>query len=72
MSDFELTSLDKNSATWVRLSRYMEERIMQLRIQNDGDKNELETAKLRGRIAELKGLLWLDVQPSSDPDRRPE
>ena len=56
---FVLTKGERLNPVWMALSRHLEERIAQLRMQNDGDKDERETAKLRGRIAELKGILAL-------------
>lgn len=52
-----LTSIEKQSAVWLKLKKHMLERIDSLRCQNDGDHTPEETAKLRGRIAELRGLL---------------
>ena len=56
----ELLNSDQISPTWMKLKLHIEKRIEQLRKENDGDRTELETSKLRGRIAELKALLALD------------
>lgn len=59
-----LTSSDANSATWERIKKHLEERIERHRRENDKGLSMEDTAKLRGRIAELKYLLDLD-KPSS-------
>jgi hypothetical protein len=56
---FRLGADDLESPTWHRLSEYLEKRLARLREQNDGDQSEADTAKLRGRIAELKLILSL-------------
>lgn len=54
---FKLASSDKESPTWGKLRRHIEERMQQLRAENDGPLDAALTAALRGRIAELKLLL---------------
>lgn len=61
---FILTDGEKLSPVWIKLMAYCEDRLQNLRIQNDGIKNENDTAMLRGRIAELKTLIsFNNVQP---------
>jgi hypothetical protein len=60
MSDFNLTDAERISPVWARVKEIIEDRIAKHRIANDGDKSPEDTAKLRGRIAELKDLLKLD------------
>ena len=55
-----LTRDEKESKLWKRLLEHCESRLQTLRMQNDGDKSEIETAKLRGRILEVKAFLGLD------------
>jgi hypothetical protein len=57
-----LSTEDKRSPLWGRLMARCERRLADLRIQNEGDKSEVETATLRGRIAEVKALLALDKE----------
>jgi hypothetical protein len=67
---FALTSSERNSALWLRLDRYWKDRLDRLRAQNDGDKSDIETANLRGRIAELKTIVALGREqnvPESAP-----
>lgn len=56
---FKLEVSDRQSVTWARLSSYCDDRLATLRAQNDADMSEVETAKLRGRIAEVKAMLAL-------------
>ena len=48
---------DIQSATWQKMRAHIQARIDLLRKQNDNDADQESTAKLRGRIAELKKLL---------------
>ncbi len=57
-----LSEYEKQSAVWVKVSKYLTERLDTLRLQNDGDRTSIETARLRGRIAEIKTLL--DIGPA--------
>lgn len=57
MSDrIELSDSEKCSAAWGKVQAYLEKRLTELRIANDRDMTEQETAKWRGRIAEVKAL----------------
>ncbi len=51
-----LTQEERHSSLAIKMEKYLSARIDGLRKQNDGDRNAEETAKLRGRIAELKIL----------------
>lgn len=55
----ELTQRDRDSDTWEKLHAYLTERLDELRRKNDNDMGEIETARLRGQIREVKGLLAL-------------
>jgi len=57
---FCLAEHEKHSALWRALMRRCEERLTELRQMNDADQTLEGTAKLRGRIAEVKTLLALD------------
>jgi len=54
-----ITAMERNSAVWQKLKPYLETRLETLRRQNDGQLTPDQTAKVRGRIAEVKGLLSL-------------
>lgn len=63
------TPADFESATWQRLKWHLQARLESHRQANDADKDLETTAKLRGRIAELKVLLALDEPaPAPVPD----
>lgn len=57
---FYLSREEKNSRLWMRLMSHFEERLALLRSQNDGDRSEMETAKIRGSIAEIKQFIALN------------
>jgi hypothetical protein len=56
---FELTAEDLMSGTWRRLQKHLNERLAMLRMRNDSEMSDHETAKVRGQIAEIKALLAL-------------
>lgn len=56
---FRLTPAERQSDAWRRLEKHLTDRLQSLRVQNDGDNSYEATAKLRGRIAELKAMLAL-------------
>jgi hypothetical protein len=55
-----LTQDEKDSKLWRKLMKHWEDRLQILRTQNDGDKDEKATSRLRGQIAELKAMLGMD------------
>ena len=55
--------IDFRSDTWRALEEMATTKLDGLRRKNDGQLDELKTAHLRGRIAELKDLLTL-AQPA--------
>lgn len=57
--EFRLEKGDLSSPTWSKLRRHMEAQLDKLRRENDKDADPVRTAKLRGRIAQLKNLLAL-------------
>lgn len=59
----ELTKEDFTSPTWLRLRKYCERRLDELRRKNDGLLSADDTARLRGRIAQLKEIQALADQP---------
>lgn len=58
-----LTESDRNSDTWKRIREHYEGQLQKARNQNDNDQDPVQTARLRGRIAEIKLLLALDKPP---------
>jgi len=60
----KLTEDQKHSAMWMAIEAELNERLNDLRKQNDGDRTHEETAKLRGRIEEVKRMLdWAKPDP---------
>ena len=59
MSEPVLTPQDRQSASWLKLKERYEARLATLRAQNDSELDERKTARLRGRIAEVKAFLSL-------------
>ena len=52
----------RNSAAWTVLKKHYEARLETLRRQNDGDLDDSQTRRLRGRIAEVKAFLALGAE----------
>lgn len=55
----KLNSVERQSALWRKLEQHFNERLATMRQKNDGNLDPLETAKVRGRITELKDLIAL-------------
>lgn len=58
-----LLDSDLQSPTWLRIEKYLNDRLATLRKENDQDLDERKTAKVRGRIEEVKKLLKLKESP---------
>lgn len=58
-----LNQADLLSPTWIKLRKHFEERLTEYRAKNDGRLTEIETAHLRGRIAEARYILSLSALP---------
>lgn len=63
-----LTPPERVSALWQTLSTHWKQRIDELHARLEGDLPEADTAKLRGRLAELRANLALgdDVPAATD------
>lgn len=57
---FRLNAADAQGETWQKLKRHLEAELAKRRQENDKDLDAEQTAKLRGRINELKRILTLD------------
>ena len=64
MTEPVLTPQDRQSSPWLKVKQHLEARLAKLRAENDGDLPIEKTAKLRGRIAEVKALMALDADPA--------
>lgn len=65
--------IDFGSETWKALVEKYETRLDDLRKRNDGDLSDIQTAKLRGRIHEIREFLALAKAPEqvADEDQNP-
>lgn len=66
--DFGLTPLERAQPVWVKIEAWLKQRIEDQSRENEKDLDELKTARLRGEIKALRGLLALgeEVPPSND------
>ena len=55
----KLSTEDFRSQTWRRIADIFEERLNELRKQNDAHLDQVKTSEIRGRISELKKILAL-------------
>lgn len=56
------------SPLWAKLKEHFENELTVLRERNDGDLDEIKTAKLRGRCAQIKEFLLLERPAEPEPD----
>ena len=54
---------DKHSAAWQTVKQFTEEKLAEMREENDRDLDPVETSKLRGRIEFAKEVLALEKAP---------
>ena len=60
----KLTEAEKNSDVWAKIRTHLQEKLAKYREQNDNSVlGDVETARLRGRIAEVKALLDIEKEP---------
>lgn len=55
------------SPLWAKLQEHMEQQLADLRRRNDQDLDEIKTAKLRGRLLQIREFLLL-ASPPGDPE----
>ena len=60
---FTLNAAERMSPLWLRLCAYLDQRIEDLRTQNEGDRTIEQTSKLRGQIAEARSIRKLGADP---------
>lgn len=53
----KLSERELNDPLWMKLKSHYEAHLIQLRASNDNEKTDIETARLRGRIAQVKAFL---------------
>lgn len=67
--ELQLSEDELRSALWMKLAAHFENKLIRYRKKNDGNLGTDDTARLRGRIAEVKEILALDTRTgSSDRD----
>lgn len=54
---------DRQSQTWAKLKKYLEQTLREDRESNDNRLSDLDTARLRGAIARTKVILALGDDP---------
>lgn len=57
--DLVLTDAELGSALWMKLNKHFEQRLAAYRASNDQPADAIQTAHLRGKIAEVKAVLKL-------------
>ena len=70
MVALEKGELQTHSLTWAFIRNHCIESVNRLREQNDADKNEIETAALRGEIRALKKVLNLPESTAREVSRK--
>lgn len=63
-----LLSHEVQSPLWAKLKEHCEDELAKLRERNDGNLGDLDTARLRGRIAQIKEFLLLETPAEPEPD----
>lgn len=63
---------DFQSKAWKRLTSSLHARLQELRESNDTHVDPMQTAAIRGSIAEVKRILALDASASARPAVTPE
>ena len=59
-----LSKTDRLSPIWQGVKDHLEARLMRLRVMNENESlDAVQTASIRGRIAEVKGLLSIGEDP---------
>lgn len=63
----KLTEHDLASPLWEKLNKHWVDRLTQLRLENEKNLSEIDTARLRGKIAEVKLAQSLgSLKPETD------
>ena len=68
MTQFKLEEHEINSPLWQKLKKHYESKLDSLRISNDSDSTELQTARRRGRIQEIKNILSAGIPEQAEEE----
>lgn len=68
MTQFKLEEHEINSPLWQKLKKHYESKLDSLRISNDSDSAELQTARRRGRIQEIKNILSSGIPEQAEEE----
>jgi hypothetical protein len=60
----KLEAFELEQSAWKKLRAAMCDRLTDLRLQNDNNLSDAETAQLRGRIKEIKRWIEIDKPPN--------
>lgn len=60
MSKLILSESEKQSPLWKKIKDHLDAKLNTARLKNDGELDEIQTARLRGSIAEIKSFLALE------------
>jgi ribosomal protein L30/L7E len=59
-----ISKTEQLSPVWLAIKAHLESRLERLRLMNDNESlDAIQTAAIRGRIAEVKALLLIGVDP---------
>jgi hypothetical protein len=58
-----LTESEKSHFVWQKIEKHLQNRVSILRAKNDGPLDAMQTATIRGQIAEVKALLSYSTMP---------
>ena len=72
MTGIAFTAEDRHSSLGIRLDTLLAERLAGHRRANDRDKDPVQTAKIRGRIAEVLALRTILGMDTPSPDYEPD
>lgn len=64
----KLSQNERDSALWKKIRAAVQQRISELRISNDFPLNELDTARLRGKLSAMKEFLDTGTVPLPEND----
>lgn len=68
MSQLKLEEHEINSPLWQKLKKHYETKLDSLRAANDGDSTEIQTARRRGRIQEIKNILSAGIAEQAEEE----